>query len=506
MHKAGLTGHCACKYKIVGGQCYPFTHPFMHNTADSMLIPVILCGGSGSRLWPLSRDLYPKQFLSLTGGPSLLQATVKRAQAVSAESPVLVSNEAQRFLVAEQVSSLGGRWTDLILEPVARNTAPAIAAAALRLQAKSPDAILLVMPSDQQIDNTEQFAFAVQAAVQAAEQGRLVTFGVQPTYPATGYGYIRATERVNPDIVKAWTVAQFVEKPDAAKAQAFLQTGEYLWNSGMFVFKAAVFLEELARHAPAMLTAVKQAVNEGQNDLDFFRLAKAPFASSPSDSIDYAVMEKTDRASVVSLNLGWNDVGAWDAVWDISGKDANGNACTGDVMLYNTRDTLVHASGRMVATIGVDNLVVVETADAVMVSHKDRAQDVKKVVEALKAAGRSESQHHREVFRPWGSYDSIGSGSRFQVKRIVVKPGARLSLQMHHHRAEHWIVVSGTARVRKGTEEFLMTENQSCYIPVGETHFLENPGVIPLELIEVQSGSYLGEDDIVRFEDRYGRA
>ena len=470
------------------------------------LVPVILCGGSGSRLWPLSRDLYPKQFLTLTGTLSLLQATVKRAAAVSAENPILVSNEAHRFLVAEQVSSMGAKWSDLILEPVARNTAPAIAAAALRLQATQPDAVMLVMPSDQQIDDAGQFAFAVKAAVEAAESGRLVTFGVQPTFPATGYGYIRATERVNPSVVKALAVAQFVEKPDEQKAQGFLQTGEYLWNSGMFVFKASTFIQALERHAPAMLSAVRKAVDAGKHDMDFFRLDKVAFESSPSDSIDYAVMEKTDRASVVSLNLGWNDVGAWDAVWDISDKDANGNVSSGDVVMHNTRNSLVHASGRLVSTIGVEDIVVVETADAVMVARKDRAQDVKKIVEALKATQRNESQHHRQVFRPWGSYDSIGNGDRFQVKRIVVKPGARLSLQMHHHRAEHWIVVSGTARVRKGSEEFLMTENQSCYIAVGETHYLENPGVIPLELIEVQSGSYLGEDDIVRFEDRYGRA
>lgn len=470
-----------------------------------MLTPVILCGGSGSRLWPLSREQYPKQFLALTGKHSLLQATVQRAQHVSGEAPVLVSNEVHRFLVAEQVSSLGVAWTDLILEPVARNTAPAIAAAALRLLEKSPDAIMLVMPSDQQVDNPAQFKRAVETAVKAAETGRLVTFGVTPSFPATGYGYIRATEKIGTDSTRALTVAQFVEKPDEARARQFLETGEYLWNSGMFVFRASVFIEELERHAPAMLAAVRKAVVNGKPDLDFFRLDKAAFESCPSDSIDYTVMEKTDRAAVVALTVGWNDVGAWDAVWDISGKDAQGNVGTGDVLFEDARNCLAHASGRLLCAIGVEDLVMVETADAVMVARKDRAQDVKKIVERLKHADRGEAMQHREVFRPWGSYDSIGNGHRFQVKRIVVKPGARLSLQMHHHRAEHWIVVSGTARVRKGDEEFLMTENQSCYIAVGEMHFLENPGVIPLELIEVQSGSYLGEDDIVRFEDRYGR-
>jgi len=469
------------------------------------LFPVILCGGSGSRLWPLSRDLYPKQFLSLTEADSMLQSTLRRAAKVSTQAPVLVSNEAHRFLVAEQARAAGIAVSDLILEPVARNTAPAIAAAAFRCLQQSPDALLLVMPSDQLITDQDGFGLAVSAAVASASTGRLVTFGVTPSFPATGYGYIRAAEKLSTDSVTAVAVAQFVEKPDEHKATEFLSTGQYLWNSGMFVFKAAVFLEELKKYAPEMYNTVEAAVQGGQSDLDFFRLSQADFAKSPSDSIDYAVMEKTEKASVVPLNLSWSDVGAWDAVWDESGKDAQGNALLGDVMSHDTRNSFVKSTSRMVATVGITDLVVVETPDAVLIAHKDKSQDVKKIVERLKAENRSEHKTHREVFRPWGSYDSIGNGTRFQVKRITVNPGARLSLQMHHHRAEHWIVVSGTARVRKGKEEFLMTENQSCYIAVGETHFLENPGVIPLELIEVQSGSYLGEDDIVRFEDRYGR-
>jgi len=469
------------------------------------LFPVILCGGSGSRLWPLSRDLYPKQFLSLTEKDSLLQSTLLRAAKVSTQPSVLVSNEAHRFLVAEQARAAGVPVSDLILEPVARNTAPAIAAAAFRCIQKSADAVLLVMPSDQLITDQAGFGLAVTAAVEAAGKGRLVTFGVKPTFPATGYGYIRAVEKLSADSIAAVAVAEFVEKPNEPKAIEFLSTGQYLWNSGMFVFKASVFIEELKLHAPDMYRTVEAAVQGGLSDLDFFRLNKADFESSPSDSIDYAVMEKTNKASVVPLNLSWSDVGAWDAVLEESEKDGNGNAFSGDVMTHDTHGSYVKSTSRLVATVGVSDLVVVETSDAVLVAHKDNAQDVKKIVERLKAGQRSEHKTHREVFRPWGSYDSIGSGSRFQVKRITVNPGARLSLQMHHHRAEHWIVVSGTARVRKGSEEFLMTENQSCFIAVGETHFLENPGVIPLELIEVQSGSYLGEDDIVRFEDRYGR-
>lgn len=469
----------------------------------SKVVPVILCGGSGSRLWPLSREHNPKQFLRLVDDLSLLQSTIRRAEAAMAGKSIFVANEGHRFLVAEQVRQIGGGWSDIILEPVARNTAPAIAAAAFKAVAADQDAILLVMPSDQLIPDAASFAKAVAVAVDSAAQGALVTFGIKPTHPATGYGYIKAAGVLAAD--QAVAVECFVEKPNEGKAREFLESGAYLWNSGMFVFKASAYLDELKLLAPAIHDAVHASVAEGKADLDFFRLDKSRFEESPSDSIDYAVMERTTRAAVVSLDLAWSDVGAWDAVWDVSSKDASGNVMMGDVLCADTSNTFVKTTGRMVATVGVDNLVVVETADAVLVARKDKAQDVKKLVEQLKAHKRSEYLHHREVFRPWGSYDSIGMGPRFQVKRISVKPGAKLSLQMHHHRAEHWIVVSGTARVRIDEKEFLMTENESCYIPVGQKHFLENPGVIPLELIEVQSGSYLGEDDIVRFEDRYGR-
>ncbi|MFN4329308.1 MAG: mannose-1-phosphate guanylyltransferase/mannose-6-phosphate isomerase [Limnobacter sp.] len=469
----------------------------------SQVIPVILCGGSGSRLWPLSRDQHPKQFLRLVDQYSLLQSTIRRAQVAMGGDPIFVANDAHRFLVAEQVRQLESPLGDIILEPVARNTAPAIAAAAFRALDRDAQSTLLVMPSDQLIPDAQAFSKAVAVAVAAAEQGALVTFGVKPTFPSTGYGYIKAAAQ--PAAAQATPVECFVEKPNETRAQEFIDSGAYLWNSGMFVFKAATYLAELQALAPAMYSTVKASVDNGKADLDFFRLDKTEFEQSPSDSIDYAVMEKTAKAAVVPLDLSWSDVGAWDAVWEVSPKDSDGNVLMGDVLATSTHNTLVKTTGRMVATVGVDNIVVVETADAVLVASKDKAQDVKKVVEQLKSLKRSEYLHHREVARPWGSYDSIGMGTRFQVKRITVKPGAKLSLQMHHHRAEHWIVVSGTARVRIDEKEFLMTENESCYIPVGQKHFLENPGVIPLELIEVQSGSYLGEDDIVRFEDRYGR-
>ncbi|HTK01769.1 MAG TPA: mannose-1-phosphate guanylyltransferase/mannose-6-phosphate isomerase [Bordetella sp.] len=464
--------------------------------------PVILCGGSGSRLWPLSRELLPKQFIRLTGERSLLQNTVMRlANNADARRPMLVCNDSHRFIAAEQLQELDGIQVELLLEPCARNTAPAIAAAALRAMRDGDDPVMLVVPSDHVMEEGETLREAFRVAHEAASDGALVTFGVRPTAPLTGYGYLRTEASDAP-----WRrVEAFVEKPNAERAAEFLRDGGYYWNSGMFAFRASVLVHELERLAPAMLESVRTAVRAGVGDDAAFRLDATAFAGCPSDSIDYAVMERTDSAVAVPLDAGWSDVGAWDAVWDLAAKCPDGNSTSGDVLIDDSRNCLVHATNRLVATIGLDNIVVIETADAVLVVHKEHTQDVKRVVETFRAQHRSEMEHHREVRRPWGSYDSIGQGPRYQIKRITVKPGARLSSQMHHHRAEHWVVVSGTARIHNGDRTFLLTENQSTYIPLGEVHCLENPGKIPLELIEVQSGAYLGEDDIVRFEDMYGR-
>ena len=468
------------------------------------LVPVIMAGGTGSRLWPMSRELKPKQFLPLVDGSrSMLQATVERLNGLDTAPLIVICNEEHRFLAAEQLRTpAGDLQATLILEPVGRNTAPAIALAALQALQHHPDAALLVLAADHLINDVEAFQTAVRQAQPLAEAGKLVTFGVVATHPETGYGYV---ERGAALPEGGFAVSRFVEKPDAQTAQAYLDTGLYYWNSGMFLMGAQRYLDELSRWQPAMVAACRQAMAQAQVDLDFVRVGKAAFMDCPADSVDYAVMEKTADAAVVPLDAGWSDVGSWSALWDVSARDAQGNACRGDVLQHDSRNTLVHAEGRLVTTVGVDDLVVVETADAVMVAHKDRVQDVKKIVEKLKALKRSEPLNHREVYRPWGMYDSIDQGKRYQVKRITVKPGAKLSLQMHHHRAEHWIVVSGTAKVTNGEQTLIVTENQSTFIPVGQVHSLENPGVIPLELIEVQSGSYLGEDDIVRFEDRYGR-
>ena len=471
-----------------------------------MLIPVVLSGGSGSRLWPLSRSMRPKQFLGVTEDASLFQLTLKRLQGITTQEmrPIVVANNDHRFLVGEQCREVGVEPLSILLEPVGRNTAPAIAVAALAAQAQGADPVLLVLPSDHTFADVPAFHHAVRVGLQAAEGGALVTFGIVPTHPETGYGYVKASKPL--DANAAVPVKQFVEKPDLATAQAYLKEGSYTWNSGMFMFKASVYLDELTKNNAAMRKACQDAWDHAQKDLEFVRLDKDAFASSPADSVDYAVMEKTNKAVVVPLDAGWNDVGAWSAVWQVLAQDAHGNATRGDVLLEGAHNSYVHADNRLVALVGVDNLVVIETSDAVLVAHKDKAQDVKKVVDRLKAEKRSEVDLHREVFRPWGSYDSVDNGERFQVKRITVKPGAKLSLQMHHHRAEHWVVVSGTASVRLGDQVKLITENESVYIPVGVTHSLENPGKLPLHLIEVQSGSYLGEDDIVRFEDLYGRA
>ncbi|MBO9643699.1 MAG: mannose-1-phosphate guanylyltransferase/mannose-6-phosphate isomerase [Pseudacidovorax sp.] len=473
------------------------------------MIPVILSGGSGTRLWPLSRAGYPKQFLGLTEEQTLFQLTASRLAGLNGNAPVrplVVCNEGHRFIVAEQLREKGLSAHAIVLEPVARNTAPAIAAAAVTAMADGQDPVLLVLAADHAIPDTAAFHETVRAGLSAAEAGKLVTFGIVPTAPETGYGYISVANRIDAAApVAPMAVQAFVEKPDLQTAQGYLEGGRHLWNSGMFLFKASAYLQELERFAPSIARAAREAVEKGKKDLDFVRLDAEAFATSPEDSIDYAVMERTDKAVVVPLRAGWSDVGAWNAVWEVSAKDAQGNAFRGDVVAHEVRNSHVHAEHRLVSVLGIQDVVVVETADAVLVASKSRVQDVKKIVEKLKADGRSEASAHRKVYRPWGAYDSIDHGDRYQVKCITVKPGEKLSVQMHHHRAEHWIVVSGTAKVQIGDKEILLSENQSTYIPLGVIHALENPGKIPLELIEVQSGAYLGEDDIVRFSDRYGR-
>jgi mannose-1-phosphate guanylyltransferase/mannose-6-phosphate isomerase len=471
--------------------------------ASTVIIPVVLCGGSGTRLWPLSREGYPKQFLRLLGERSLLQDTLLRASAIpGAVSPILVSNHTHRFMVAEQTREVGIHDATLILEPQARNTAPAAAAAALRAMAGGQDPLLLLLPADHAIRDTEAFAQAIEGGIQAAQAGAIVTFGIVPTEPATGYGYIKAGAA---EPGAAFEVSRFVEKPSREIAETYLKEGGYFWNSGMFLFRASSYLSELEFYAAPICESVQAAVAQGQQDLDFFRLHAENFARCPSDSIDYAVMEHTKRARVVPMAAQWSDVGSWDSVWQASDKTEDGNVAVGDVLMHETRDSLIHASHRLVAVAGLDGVMVVETVDAVLVLDRNKAQDVKALVERVRKEDRNEAAEHRKVYRPWGAYDSVDSGERYQVKRITVNPGAKLSLQMHHHRAEHWIVVKGTARVTCGDQTFLLTENQSTYIPLGTVHRLENAGKIPLELIEVQSGTYLGEDDIVRFEDNYGR-
>jgi len=469
-----------------------------------VIVPVILSGGSGSRLWPLSRALYPKQLLPLTGDGTMLQETVQRLAGLpDLGAPFVVCNEEHRFLVAEQLRQIDVEPGAIILEPVGRNTAPAVAVAAARLlehSEKGDDPVLLVLPADHVIRDTVAFRRAVADGVALAADGSLVTFGVAPTEAHTGYGYIQAGKKTGPAPVR-----QFVEKPDEETAAGYLESGDYYWNSGMFMFRASRYISELRQHRPDIVKACVAAVAGARTDLDFTRLANDAFERCPAESIDYAVMEKTKDAMVVPLDAGWSDVGSWSSLWEASEKGAGDNVMIGDVLVEDTRNCYLYSSDRLVATVGLTDCIVVETKDAVLVAPKGRGEDVKLLVERLKAEGRDESALHREVFRPWGSYDSIDNGERFQVKRIVVKPGAQLSLQMHHHRAEHWIVVTGTALVTRGEDQFLLGENESTYIPMGTTHRLENPGKVPLHLIEVQSGTYLGEDDIVRFEDTYGR-
>lgn len=464
-----------------------------------MLIPIIMAGGSGTRLWPLSRSLYPKQFLPLTGRKTLLQETISRLDRLDAEFPITICNEEHRFLVAEQLRS-DGFFGKIILEPEGRNTAPAVAVVA-HLLSEENDPLLLVLAADHVLADPSEFLTVVERALPLADSGKLVTFGIVPTSAHTGYGYIKR----GGEISYGYSVKQFVEKPDVETAECYLASSDYYWNSGMFLFKASTYLKELEKYRPDIAKACKSSVTTVKHDLDFIRLNEEEFSACPDESIDYAVMEHTEDAVVVPLDAGWNDIGSWSAMWDVADKDENGNASKGDVLHCNSKNCFIHSDDRLVATVGLEDVVIVDTKDALLVAAKDSVQDVKKVVTELKKADRQELCTHREVFRPWGKFDSIDVGERYQVKRITVNPGARLSVQMHHHRAEHWVVVSGTAKVTNGDRTFLVSENESTYIPVGAVHALENPGKLPLELIEVQSGSYLGEDDIVRFEDNYGR-
>ena len=464
-----------------------------------MIKAVIMAGGSGTRLWPLSRAAHPKQFLALHGDDTMLQATYKRLDGLDVQSSVTICNEEHRFFVAEQLREID-KLDSIILEPVGRNTAPAIALAALS-SPESEDPLLLVLAADHVIQDEAAFTKTVMNAIPLAEAGKLVTFGIVVNEPNTGYGYIKKGESQGP----GFAVDAFVEKPSIEVAKEYLESGDYFWNSGMFLFKASRYLRELKEHRPDIYEACQLSMKGTSKDNDFLRVNEAAFDACPSDSIDYAVMEKTDHAVVVPMDAGWSDIGSWSSLYDVSKKDGNCNVTYGDVILHKTNNSYIRTDGKLVAVIGVDDLVIVSTKDVLVVAHKDSVQNVKAVVQQLKTESRTEWEHHREVYRPWGKYDSIDSGERYQVKRITVKPGAKLSVQMHHHRAEHWVVVSGRAKVTNGEKTFILTENESTYIPVGVIHALENPGKVPLELIEVQSGSYLGEDDIVRFSDIYGR-
>lgn len=470
-----------------------------------MVIPVILSGGAGTRLWPLSRALYPKQLLPLVTDRTMLQETLLRLAAIEDPGPVCcICNEQHRFLVAGQLHEVAGNVGSIILEPAGRNTAPAAAVAAIDALSKYDNPVLLLLPADHVIRDEQAFAAAVAAGYAAAESGSLVTFGIVPSGPETGYGYIRA-KTGDPSATGSYPVLEFVEKPDLPAAERYIKSGDYFWNSGMFLFRADTFLAELDRTSPGMLDWCRKAYENAAADLDFLRLDHEAFSSCPSDSIDYAVMEKTSRAVVVPLDAGWNDVGSWSALWELNAHDASDNVLKGDVLLHDVHDSYIHATSRLVAAVGVEGQIIVETPDAVLVASRDRVQEVKAIVRQLQHSGRVEAENHRRVYRPWGTYETVDLAERFQVKRIVVKPGAALSLQKHYHRAEHWIVVKGTALITVGERQITLGEDQSTYIPLGTLHRLENPGRIPLELIEVQTGSYLGEDDIVRVDDRYGR-
>ena len=462
-----------------------------------MIKAVIMAGGSGTRLWPLSRAAHPKQFLELHGDDTMLQATVKRLDGINIHSLVTICNEEHRFFVAEQLREIN-KLGSIILEPIGKNTAPAIALAALSSQ---DDPLLLVLAADHIIQDEAAFTKAISDAIPLAESGKLVTFGIVPKEPHMGYGYIKRGKKQ----ANGYVVDKFVEKPSIEAAQEYISSGQYYWNSGMFLFRASRYLEELKEFRPDMYQVCEAAMLETSSDLDFLRINKEKFATCPSESVDYAVMENTADAVVVPMDAGWSDIGSWSSLWDVSKKDSNGNVTHGDVMLHNSNNSYVRSDGKLVAAIGVDDLVIISTKDAVMVAHKDSVKDVKVMAQHISALGRSEWEFHREVYRPWGKYDSIDNGDGYQVKCITVKPGAKLSVQMHHHRSEHWIVVSGTAKVTNGEKKFLLSENESTYIPLGVIHSLENPGNVDLKLIEVQSGSYLGEDDIIRFADVYGR-
>ena len=480
-------------------------NPIVSSGISRTIVPAILSGGSGTRLWPLSRESFPKQFWPLLSELTMIQQTAARAIGPGFAPPMVICNDAHRFVVAEQLRELGVAGSRVVLEPVGRNSAPAIAAAALLVAETNPDAVLWMMAADAAIIDTKALNEALGHAVAAAEAGHIVTFGMRPTAPETGYGYIEAGAEL-PGLPGVRAITRFVEKPDAATAQAMLDAGQHLWNSGMFVFTAATLIAELERYAPDVLAAVRQAVAARRTDLDFIRLGEAEFAACPNISLDYAVAERTDRAVVVPAAIGWSDVGSWSALWELGAKDSDGNVSFGDVILEGARNCYVRSDTLLTAVVGLEGVVVVVTDDAVLALHRDRAQDVKKIVDRLKAARRAEATAHRRVYRPWGWYEGIVRGERFQVKQIMVTPGAKLSLQKHFHRAEHWVVVAGTAVVTCDDQIFTRHENENVYLPQGCVHRLENPGRIPLFLIEVQSGAYLGEDDIVRIEDTYGRA
>jgi len=470
-----------------------------------VITPVILAGGSGTRLWPLSRNLYPKQFMQLVDRHTLLQSTLLRLNAMeNAAAPIVLCNDAHRFILAEQLRQIGVQPRAIILEPAGRNTAPALAVAALMAQPEDP--ILLALPADHHIRDIQGFLATVRQGAHYAEQGYLVTFGIEPDAPETGYGYIRkGTTLAVSEPPPAWSIDRFVEKPELDTARQYVASGQYCWNSGMFMFKAGKLLKEMEQHAPAIVAACRDAVARGHSDLDFFRLDKAAFSRCPSDSIDYAVMEKTGAGVMVSLASDWSDLGSWEALWQAGEKDPQRNVVRGDVCLQDVHDSFVHASSRLVTAVGLSHHVVVETKDAVFVAPRDQVQQVKALVEKLKRAGRPETVNHKKVYRPWGAYEDMDVAERFLVKRITVKPKAKLSMQKHFHRAEHWVVVKGTALVTRGDEQFILKEDESTYIPLGIVHRLENPGKIPLELVEIQSGSYLVEDDVVRLDDVYGR-
>ena len=473
------------------------------------LLPLILCGGTGSRLWPLSRESYPKQYLALSSDTSktLLQQTIERLGGIAnKENPIFICNEQHRFIVAEQLREINVKPTRIILEPFGRNTAPAIANAALTAMENGADPLLLVLASDHVIKENEQFLKSIEAAKKFAMQGNLVTFGIIPTSPEVGYGYIESAEPLEINSFIASPILKFIEKPDIDKAKKLISDPRFTWNSGMFLFKASVFLNELQKYSPEVLTSCTKALKEKNLDLDFQRIDKDAFSNCPDISIDVAVMEKTKVGYVLPLNVGWSDVGSWKSIWEVSRKDDNGNVLLGNVIAKDSDNCYVRSEGRLIVGLGIKNLLIVQTNDAILITDKNHDQDVKEVVNQLKKENRDEGKTHSKVYRPWGNYTSIAQGSRWQVKRIEVKPNASLSLQMHHHRAEHWIVVTGTAKVEVNDENFLLGENQSVYIPLGSSHRLTNPGRIPLVLIEVQSGSYLSEDDIVRFDDVYGRS